>query len=46
MSHASSSHALHTGQRAGPLGGLGRACYRHRWITLFTWLAVRRYQRG
>jgi RND superfamily putative drug exporter len=39
MSHASSSHALHTGQRAGPLGGLGRACYRHRWITLFTWLA-------
>src|SRR5260370_318028 len=39
MSHASSSHALRTGQRAGPLGGLGRACYRHRWITLFTWLA-------
>src|ERR1700726_3676908 len=39
MAHASSPHALHSGQRVGPLGGLGRACYRHRWITLFTWLA-------
>ena len=25
-------------QGAGLLGGLGRACYRHRWITLFTWI--------
>src|SRR5215831_6626803 len=23
----------------GPVGLLGRACYRHRWITLFVWLA-------
>src|SRR5215468_11934034 len=23
----------------GPIGLLGRACYRHRWITLFAWLA-------
>ncbi len=23
----------------GPIGLLGRACYRHRWITLFVWLA-------
>jgi MMPL family protein len=39
MSYASSSRAPHAGQRAsqgaGLLGGLGRACYRHRWITLF-----------
>src|SRR5258707_2539403 len=34
----SSSRAQHGGPRAGLLGGLGRACYRHRWITLFTWL--------
>ena len=34
----SSSPAQHGGPRAGLLGGLGRACYRHRWITLFTWL--------
>ena len=42
MSYASSSRAPHAGQRAsqgvGLLGGLGRACYRHRWITLFTWI--------
>ena len=42
MSHASSSRAPHAGPRAsqgaGLLGGLGRACYRHRWITLFTWI--------
>jgi RND superfamily putative drug exporter len=25
--------------RPGPIGLLGRACYRHRWITLFVWLA-------
>jgi uncharacterized membrane protein YdfJ with MMPL/SSD domain len=28
-----------TGARLGPLGLLGRACYRHRWITLIVWLA-------
>ena len=42
MSHASPSRALDTRQRAsqgpGLLGGLGRACYRHRWITLFAWI--------
>src|SRR3984957_14849030 len=42
MSHASSSRAPHAGpranRRAGLLGGLGRTCYRHRWITLFTWV--------
>src|SRR5215468_3325410 len=25
--------------RPGPIGGLGRACYRHRWLTLLAWLA-------
>jgi len=42
MSYASPSPAPRAGQRAGQeaglLGGLGRACYRHRWITLFTWI--------
>ena len=42
MSYATSPHAPHVRQRAsqgaGLLGGLGRACYRHRWITLFTWI--------
>jgi RND superfamily putative drug exporter len=42
MSYASSSRAPDAGPRAsqgaGLLGGLGRACYRHRWITLFTWV--------
>src|SRR5580704_4167347 len=42
MSYASSSRAPHAGRRVdqgvGLLGGLGRACYRHRWITLFTWI--------
>ena len=23
----------------GLIGGIGRACYRHRWLTLLTWLA-------
>jgi RND superfamily putative drug exporter len=23
----------------GPIGRIGRACYRHRWLTLLTWLA-------
>src|SRR5450759_1052865 len=26
-------------QRTGLLGGIGRACYRHRWLTLVAWLA-------
>src|SRR5579863_933646 len=42
MSHASSPRAPHAGQAPsqgpGLLGGLGRACYRHRWITLLTWM--------
>src|SRR5579863_7166027 len=42
MSHASSPRAPHAGQAAsqgaGLLGGPGRACYRHRWITLLTWI--------
>jgi RND superfamily putative drug exporter len=32
------SYATHA-QGPGPLGWLGRACYRHRWITLLVWLA-------
>src|SRR5450432_2084341 len=27
-----------TGAGTGSLGTLGRACYRHRWITLLTWM--------
>jgi uncharacterized membrane protein YdfJ with MMPL/SSD domain len=50
MSYASSPRAPQARQRAsagagqkasqgaGLLGGLGRACYRHRWTTLFTWV--------
>ena len=42
MSYASSSRAPRARQRAcqgaGLLGGLGRVCYRHRWMTLFTWI--------
>ena len=42
MSHPRFSRARHAGpeasQGAGLLGRLGRACYRHRWITLFTWI--------
>lgn len=26
-------------QRVGLLGGIGRACYRHRWLTLIAWIA-------
>jgi uncharacterized membrane protein YdfJ with MMPL/SSD domain len=26
-------------KRTGLLGGIGRACYRHRWLTLVAWLA-------
>ena len=36
------SYATDTPQRdpgPGPIGLLGRACYRHRWITIFIWLA-------
>jgi len=29
----------HRDSGPGPIGLLGRACYRHRWITLFVWLA-------
>jgi RND superfamily putative drug exporter len=25
-------------QRTGLVGGIGRACYRHRWLTLFSWI--------
>ncbi len=39
MSYASSSHAQPGGQRTGLLGGLGRACYRRRWVTLSAWVA-------
>ena len=42
MSYATSSRPPHArqrpGQGAGLLGGLGRACYRHRWTTLFAWI--------
>src|ERR1700736_5920265 len=42
MSYASSSRAPDTGPRTNPggglPGGLGLACYRHRWITLLTWI--------
>jgi len=38
MSYVSSSRAQHAGQRTGLLGGLGRACYRHRWSTLSAWI--------
>jgi uncharacterized membrane protein YdfJ with MMPL/SSD domain len=33
------SYATQARTGPGPLGLLGRACYRHRWITLFVWLA-------
>jgi len=37
MSYATGT--LHHDPGPGPIGLLGRACYRHRWITLFVWLA-------
>src|SRR6516165_11703303 len=37
MSYATGTPHHHPGP--GPIGLLGRACYRHRWITLFVWLA-------
>ncbi len=30
---------IQTGTSPSLIGALGRACYRHRWITLFVWLA-------
>src|SRR5690348_4077662 len=33
------SYATQPRTGPGPLGLLGRACYRHRWITLIVWLA-------
>src|SRR5215472_6216328 len=33
------SYATQARTGPGPLGLLGRACYRHRWITLIVWLA-------
>src|SRR5262252_9897468 len=33
------SYATQSRTGPGPLGLLGRACYRHRWITLIVWLA-------
>ncbi|HEY6313323.1 MAG TPA: MMPL family transporter [Streptosporangiaceae bacterium] len=35
-----SSTAPAAGIKPGPLGRVGRACHRHRWITLIGWLAV------
>src|ERR1039457_1651045 len=35
MSHVGSQAR----QRVGPLGGLGRGCHRHRWLTLLVWIA-------
>jgi hypothetical protein len=32
------SHELPPRQRDGVLGGIGRACYRHRWLTLLSWI--------
>ncbi|HET7244935.1 MAG TPA: MMPL family transporter, partial [Streptosporangiaceae bacterium] len=37
MSYATGT--LHHDPGPGPIGLLGRACYRHRWITLLVWLA-------
>jgi len=37
MSHSSPSHGA--AGNTGVLGRLGRACYRHRWLTLFAWIA-------
>jgi putative drug exporter of the RND superfamily len=43
MSYLRSSRVPHAGPGsrpgAGLIGGLGRACYRHRWITLLAWVA-------
>ena len=42
MSHISGARPAGTRTQdpgPGPIGLLGRACYRHRWVTLFVWLA-------
>jgi uncharacterized membrane protein YdfJ with MMPL/SSD domain len=41
MSYATGARPAGTANRPGPgpLGLLGRACYRHRWVTLIVWLA-------
>src|SRR6266700_3223317 len=42
MSHISGARPAGTRTQdpgPGPIGLLGRACYRHRWTTLFVWLA-------
>ena len=42
MSHSTSARPAGTRTQdpgPGPIGLLGRACYRHRWVTLFVWLA-------
>jgi RND superfamily putative drug exporter len=46
MSYVNSSRVPHprrgsspgSGPGAGLIGGLGRACYRHRWVTLLVWI--------
>jgi len=37
VTHTAGASARGTGP--GLIGGLGRACYRHRWLTLLAWLA-------
>jgi uncharacterized membrane protein YdfJ with MMPL/SSD domain len=39
MSYDSSSQTPRHPEGAGLIGGLGRTCYRHRWVTLLTWIA-------
>ncbi len=39
MPGSSTAHRPGGTLRPGILGTLGRACYRHRWLTLFIWLA-------
>ena len=36
VTHTAGASARGTGP--GLIGGLGRACYRHRWLTLLAWL--------
>jgi putative drug exporter of the RND superfamily len=39
MSYASAGSASRRGSGRGLVGWAGRACYRHRWLTVFVWLA-------
>ena len=41
MSHAPVATAPRPGAGSGPgpIGWLGRTCYRHRWLTLLVWVA-------